>query len=232
MSQQAPSSGDDAEIGVRLRLGQTQLAPSTKASALRAAIEASNRGLRLPDLADSLNPDIVDADKAAAFVARLPGLAKQSPQLFAGRELLLGHGPLQIGSADPTTAASFADPFELQVVDVQGETLLARTTVTALPALARERAAEARARLLAENERVVALEARLGAAGAVEEQRKLLDTLTPARSRRSALARTWLVNARALSEQPEADAASKADAMAATKAAKDYALPGRGSMPG
>ena len=218
-------------IGFGLRLGHTRLAPATTMQALRSAIDESNRRFRLEGLPDSLNPDIVDADKAAALVAALPAIAHKAPQLLAGRELLLNHAPMQVGSADPTTAASFTRAFDLEIVEVQGETLLARTTVPAVPALARERSAEARTRLLAESARVVELEARLSAAEAVEAQRKVLDELTPSRSRRSALARTWWINARALSERPDADAASKADTAAAQRAAADYAMPSGVGMP-
>lgn len=218
-------------IGFRVRIGHTVLPASTERGALRAAIEQANRGYTQPGLPDALNPDVIDVDKAAALVAALPAIAKLAPQLLAGRELLLNHAPLRIGVADPTTAASFAQPFMLQVVDVQGETLLARSTVPLVPEMARARAIEAKAQLAAESERVGPLEARLQAAeGAVDRQRAVLDELTPALQRRSALARTWWSNARALGEAPDADAAAKADAAAALKAVDDYLLPGGGGM--
>ena len=218
-------------IGFRVRIGHAVLPATTDRAALRVAIEQANRGYAQPGLADALNPDVIDADKAAALVAALPAIAKLAPQQLAGRELLLSHAPLRIGTSDPTTAASFSQPFELQVVDVQGETLLARSTVPLVPEMARARAAEARARLAAENERIRPLEARLqAAAGAVDRQRAVLDELTPAQQRRSALARVWWSNARELSEAPGADAAAKADATAALKAVDAYLLPGGGGM--
>ena len=218
-------------IGFRVRIGHTVLPATTERDALRAAIEQANRGYTQPGLPDALNPDVIDADKAAALVAALPAIAKLAPQVLAGRELLLSHAPLRIGAADSTTAASFAQPFELQVVDVQGETLLARSTVPLVPEMARARAIEAKAQLATENERIRPLEARLhAAAGAVDRQRAVLDELTPALQRRSALARTWWSNARELSKAPDADAAAKAEAAAALKAVDEYLLPGGGGM--
>jgi len=85
--------------------------------------------------------------------------------------------------------------------------------------------------LAAENERIRPLEARLhAAAGAVDRQRAVLDELTPALQRRSALARVWWSNAHALGEAPDADAAAKAEAAAALKAVDEYLLPGGGGM--
>jgi len=105
------------------------------------------------------------------------------------------------------------------------------STVPLVPEMARARAIEAKAQLAAESERVGPLEARLQAAeGAVDRQRAVLDELTPVLQRRSALARTWWSNARALGEAPDADAAAKAEAAAALKAVDDYLLPGGGGM--
>ena len=240
MSQQPPDGpgnagsaapATDAPIGFQVRLGHSQLAPATTMAALRAAIDASNRGFRVEGLPDALNPDVIDPDKAAALLLALPTIARKSPQLLAGRELLLTHGPLQIGSADPTTAASFARPFDLEVVDVQGETLLARSTVLPVPEMARLHAAEAREKLRAEKELIALLEARLSGAADVGQQRKLLDDLTPAQWRRSALARAWLINARAVSDRPGAGAAAKAETDAALKAVNDDVLPSGTGMP-
>lgn len=221
----------DAAIGFRVRIGHSVLPPTTTLGALRAAVEQSNGGFRLPGLPDRLNPDIIDVDKAAALVAALPAIVQRSPQLLAGRELFINHAGLRIGASDPTTVAGFAQPFDLQVVDVQGETLLARSTVPAVTQMARERAAEARAALSAENERIRPLEARLRAAtGAAEQERAILAELTPALWRRSALARAWWANARETSDLPGADAAAKAETEAALKAVNDYLLPGGAGM--
>lgn len=216
----------DAAIAFPVRIGHAVLAPAATFGALRAAIDRSNRDYRLADLGDHLNPDVIDADKAAALVAALPAIAKRSPQLLGGRELYLNPTYLRIGTADPTTAAGFAQPFDLETVDLQGQTLLARATVPTVPDMARERAAEAKSRLTAEHARIGPLEARLGAASAsVEQQRAILGELTPARSRRSALARVWWNIARDSSERAGTDAAAKAEAEAALKAVNEYLLP-------
>jgi hypothetical protein len=226
------AQSDQAMLGFRVRIGHTALPPTTTIGALRAVVEQSNRGFRQPGLADALNPDIIDTNKAAALVAAVPALAQKSPKLLAGRELYLNHAGLRIGAADATTAASFAKPFELEVVDVQGETLLARATVPVVPQLAQERATEAKVKLATEQQRIGPLEAKLrAAAGVVEQQRAILDELTPALWRRSALARVWLANARELSDQPGADAEAKAQMEAASKAVNDYLLPTGAGMP-
>lgn len=187
-----------------------------KFGALRAAIDRSKHDYRLADLGDHLYPDVIDADKAAAPVAataRRPR-AVPEPNLSANRH------------ADPTTAAGFAQPFDLETVDVQGQTLLTRATVPTVPDMAREGATEAKRRLTAEHARIGPLEARLGAASAsVEQQRAILSELTPARSRRSALARVWWSIARESSERAGTDAAAKAEAGAALRAADQYLLP-------
>jgi hypothetical protein len=224
----------DAAIAFRVRIGHSVLAPTTKLSALRAAIEKSNRGLSQPGLTDTLNPDIIDVDKAMALLAALPAIVRRSPQLLAGRELYLTNAGLRIGSADPTTLDGFNRPFDLEVEDIQGDTLLARSTVPVVLQLARERAAEAKIGLMAENARIKPLEARLQAevaANAVEKQRSILDELTPARQRRSALARVWWGNARELSERPGADAAAKAETEAALRAVNEFLLPSGAGMP-
>jgi hypothetical protein len=229
-AQLAPSAG--TAIGFRLRIGHTTLPPTTTGGGLRAAIEQANLGFRRPGLDDTLNPDIIDADKATALVAALPGIARRSPQLLAGRELSLSHAGLRIGAADATTAASFAKPFELEVVDIKGDTLLARATVPVVLQLARERAAQAKAELAIENQKIVPLQAKLrAAADVIEDKRAILDELTPALWRRSALARAWSANARELSEQPGADAEAKAQTEAASKAVKEYLLPTGAGMP-
>lgn len=223
----------DAVIAFSVRIGQAVLAPSTTHAALREAIERSNRSFRLAGLADRLNPDIIDADKAAALIAALPAIAQRSPRLLAGRELYLSHGGLKIGAADPTLLAGFAQPFDLEVADIQGQTLLARATVPVVARIASERASEAKAQLAVENERIAPLESRLRASAAapVEQQRAILDELTPAQWRRSALARVWWANARETSARAGADAAAQAETEAALKAVNAYVLPTGSGMP-
>lgn len=228
----ADARSANAPIAFRLRLGHSVLAPTTTIGALRSAIDQFNRAVRLPGLPDKLNPDVIDADKAAALVTALPMVAQKSPQLLAQRELYLTPDGLRIGTADPTTADGFAQPFELQTVDVQGQTLLARTTVPVAPQMARERVAEAKAMLSAENEKITPLEARLRAAtDAVEKQRSILDELTPARQRRSALARVWWRNALELSELAGAQPETKLETETALKAVNEYLLPSGAGIP-
>ncbi len=224
-----PASGPrfaDAPIGFRVRLGHNSLESTTTLAAFRAALEVWNTSNRVVDLPDSLNPDIIDVDKAFALIVALPAIAAQSPQLMARHVLFLNHGPLRIGATDPTAAADFARPFKLEADDIQGETLLAKSTVPTVARLARANAVSSKARLLIEHAKIITLEKRLEAASdSIAAQRAILADLTPALWRRSALARVWWSNAVALSQSHGAGAESLADADAAVKALNTYLLP-------
>jgi hypothetical protein len=228
------ASSADTPLAVGVRIGHTVLPPTATMGALRLAIEEFNKRSRLPGLVDELNPEVIDVDKALALMTAVPALAKKSPKQFAGLELSLSSGSLQIGSANPSLLASFAKPFKLEVVEVKGTSLLARTTVPLMPQLARKRSTEAQRQLVIENQLIEPLEAKLRAAPDLAEQKRaILDELTPALWRRSALARSWLDNARFLNEQPGAGVAEKAEVEAARKAVTDYLLVGAGAgMPG
>jgi hypothetical protein len=229
----ATAATADAPIAVSVRLGHTVLAPTATIAALRAAIEQSNDRMRLPSLADELNPEMVDVDKALAVIAAVPALVKKSPKRMSRLELNLRDAGLHAGSADPTTVASFLKPFKLEIVELKGESPEFRAKVPVVLQLARERANQAKRQLTTENVRIGQLEAMQSSAPDGSAQRLALrDELTPALWRRSALVRVWSANAELLSEQPGADAAAKADADAAGKALNAYVLPGRGGMPG
>jgi hypothetical protein len=223
----------DAPIAVSVRLGHTVLPPTATVAALRAAVEQSNARMRLPGLADELNPEVVDVDKALAVVAAVPALVKKSPKRMARLELNLRDAGLRASSADPTTIASFSKPFKLEIVEIKGESPEFHTTVPVVLQLARERATRAKRQLVTENARIEQLEAiRSSTPDGSAQRLAVRDELTPALWRRSALVRVWSANAELLREQPAADAAAKADADAAGKALNAYVLPGRGGMPG
>jgi hypothetical protein len=215
----------------KLRLVHRIVEPGTPLADVRAAIEAFNAETRLPGLDDRLNPDIVDADKAQALLAALPSLPPASLQPLAGRMLMLNADGLKLGASAPTSAADFGRPFDLQIEDVQGETVLGRVTVPDDLRLARQRAADAKAQLPAADQQVRALEARLQAAPTADQQGALQAELLTARYKRSALARCWRAHAKTISEQAGADAAAKGELDAATKAVSEYLVLPRTGMP-
>jgi hypothetical protein len=229
----AAAPAADAPIQVGVRIGHTVLPPTATFKALRAAIEQSNSRFRLAGLVDELNPDIIDVDKALALMAFVPTFAKKAPKRFASRLLYLSNGGLRIGSADASMAAGFFGPFKLEVEEVKGELLLARSTVPVVPQLARERSTQAQSQLAAENARIDQLEVAMQAAPEASEQRRaMLNERTQALWRRSALVRSWSANAELLNRQLGAGAAAKAEVEAAEKAVKKYLLVGAGGMPG
>lgn len=214
----------------KLRLVHTIVEPGTSLAAVRATIEGFNRDMRLPGLDDRLNPDIVDADKALALLAALPSLPPASLQPLAGRMLMLNADGLKLGTSAPTSPADFGRRFDLQIEDVQGETVLGRVTVPDDLGLARQRAADAKAQMPAANQQVQALQARLQAA-TTAEQSAIQSELFTARYKRSALARAWRNHAKTVSERSGADSAAKADLDAASKALSDYLVLPRTGMP-
>lgn len=218
-------------LGIDVRIGHALLRKGTTAAALGAAIEDYNRDLRLPGLPDHLNPEIIDAAKATSLLAALMRHPQSSLQQLAGKALHLSYAGLRVGAAAPTTPDSFSMPFGLEVVDIQGETVLARVNVPSVMQIVRERSAEARKQLAAEVQQVQSLEPRLRAAAGTDQDKRLLDELTLVRRRRSAVARVWQASARELSELAVADTAAKADYEAASKAASEYLLPGGVGMP-
>jgi hypothetical protein len=232
-SKSAPTAAADAPIGIGVRLGHAVLPEDATVSMLRAAIELSNSKFWWPGLANELNPSIIDVDKALALLAAVPSLPKKTRNRLAGLQLSLNHRDLQVSSAAPTTAASFAKPFALEIVEVRDKTLAARTTVPVVPELARERAKAAQQQLSAESKTIESLEAlRLAEPQLGDPQRKTVQELTAARWRRSALVSSWRANAELLSKQPGASAADTAQSAAANQAFKAYHLLGGYGMPG
>lgn len=203
---------------VLLRVGQ-QTVPGAPGPGLAAAIEAANQAARIPGLADTLNPGIIDPDKAARFVAALPKQPAATLARIAGHELALGAGGLGVGAAAPTRADAFGT-FELVVDDVQGRNVLAHTSVAPDPALARSRAAEAKA-ALQEAEAAVTRAERANAG----------DEIGHTRRRRAAAAGAWRLNAAAWAKGAPGDAAAQEALAASQKAARAYAMPS-GALPG
>jgi hypothetical protein len=217
---------------IKLRVGFAVVDGPAWRAELTPAINESNRKARLEGLADQLNPAILDAEKVAAFLAVLPKLPAETLRSLAGRTLSLDSAGLMLGASAPTRPATFAGPIRLEIEDVQGDVVHAGLILQVDCARARERAAEARARIKTADDEVKALEARLPAAsGTPDKERETLLALSVARRCRSAVAYVWQKNAKAWTECDGADSAAKADLAAAARAVDSYALPLGSGMP-
>ena len=207
-----------------LRAGH-DVVPAAQTAAVAAAVEASNRAQRIGDLPDALNPGIIDPAKATALLEALHKMPADALAAIGNKALYLNSPGLQIGATAPTTPASFARPFRLEVVEVQGETVLARATVVVDCDVARRNVGEARARLADAEQRVKALEAKGGG------DRVALIALSDARAQRFAIAKTWRQNASAVMQCGGDGAAAQADLTAAEQAVKTTIVAPRTGMP-
>jgi hypothetical protein len=131
---------------------------------------------------------------------------------------------MQIGVTAPTTLASFAQPFQLEVEDVQGETVLAHATVSVDCDLARTHVGQARAGLAKAERTVKALE------GAGGNDAAALRAVSDARAVRFAIVQTWRENAAAV-VQCSGGAAAQADLAAAERAVQATIVPPHTGMP-
>lgn len=217
---------------ISLRIGATVVNGPKWQEELPAPLEQYNRKVRLEGLPDHLNPAVIDSEKVAAFLKALPQFPAESLKPLAGRTIWLDYGGLLLGASAPTRPAMFTGPMKLEIVEVQGQVVHARLVLKVDCDLARNRAAEASARIGPTSDEIKALEARLSAvAGTPEQERDVLTALSVARRRRSALAYVWQKNATARAECDGTDAAAKADLEAAVRAVDLYGMPLGTGMP-
>ena len=113
---------------------------------LSAAIEESNRAARSAKVPDQLNMDVIDPEKASAFVAALQTLPPDTLKALAGKTVFLNHEELMLASAAPTLAAGFRDGSKFAIADVRGDLVLLRFLGPVDCKLAQTRASETRAR--------------------------------------------------------------------------------------
>jgi hypothetical protein len=199
--------------GLRLNINRSIVA-AADTKAVAAAIAAANARARDPSLPDAFNPALIDPAKAEALLTALLRPPGDAVAPLAGRALELNPMALRIGTSSPTTAASFARPFTLEVASEHGDTVIARAVAPVDCDIARDRAAEARRRTEAADREYKA------ATG---------DAIMAARLRRYALSRVWLDNAGAQAECAPNDAAAAADRDAAERTMKASVVIG-GSM--
>jgi hypothetical protein len=211
---------------IKLRVGHTDLNSPLRLSDLAAAIDKANAQARLEGLPDHLNADIIDREKAQAFVIALPRLPDDSLKPLSGQKLFLDYGGLMLAASAPIRPSAFSQPFKIEVVDVQQSAVLARVTVQPDCDLAHQRADEARAQVKSLEETVNRLEAQSSASDPAT-----VSALSAARSKRFAAARAWEQNARAWAACPQADSAAKAGLAAAARAVDAYAVPSGRGMP-
>lgn len=160
-------------------------------TALRAALAANAEHVRLPGLADDLNPLVLDPARVEAFIA---GLVRQPDKVLArleSRWLPLGVEEMYLAAASPIDAASIAAGFQLEVADEDGAVAHASIRVPARQDYALSVVARARAAFSAFDAEVSALEA----GGAVPF------VLMQAKWRRFAAASVWRTASSCLVEQ-------------------------------
>ena len=215
---------------LKVRAGFATVAAAS-ASAVAEAIATSNAESRLEGLPDTLNPGIIDPAKAEALLRALPGLPPDMLAPLAGRALYLNAAGLRVGASAPTTPASFAAPFRLEVEEVQGQLVIARATVPTDCGLARTRAAEARQQTGASELEVKALEARRRSAAGKPDEGEALRALSSALSRRSAAANAWRQNADAVAHCSPGDAVAAQDLAEAKRVAAATVTPPHTGMP-
>jgi hypothetical protein len=216
----APPPSAAALHGISLRIGEQVVPLSTPAARdLREAIEAANHRNRVEGLPDTLNPSIIDADKAARFVAALPAQPAETLERLSGHELAVDWSDLGLGAADPTRADAFSAPFRLIIDDVQGRQVIAHTTVPVDPALAKSRAADAKAAFDAAQADVTAMEA----------VHPMPTGASSARWRRSQAAFAWRLNAAAWAKSAPQDKQAATSLATAKAAVANYTMPSGGN---
>jgi hypothetical protein len=222
MAEAAPP--DPGAAGLRVRVGHVTV-PLESGGAVTEAIERSNAIVRVPDLPDALNPDIIDPAKAAAFLAALAKLPWSDLAPLAGHSVYLNAPELPVRTTSPTTPDSFSRLSGLEVADLQGDTALTRVRLPLDCALAEAQANSARRALADVDQAVTALERRHVAAENGPDEASALHALSAARARRFAIASTWLENASAVSACRPDDAKARADRNAAHAEVNASAMP-------
>jgi hypothetical protein len=185
---------------------------------LRVALNANAEHVRLPGLADDLNPLVLDPARVEAFLEGLPRQPVTALNRLDGRWLALGTEGMHLALASPVEAESIAAGYELIVPDEPGTVVQAAMRVPLRMAYAEAVAARARSTLRELEGEVAALEANDGPYA----------TLWNAKWRRFAVATVWRLASKALAE---ADRQFKRDHQDAAAAISRYVTPPWVGMP-
>ncbi len=197
------------------------------AQALDAVIDAitrANRDAAIEGLDVLLNPGLIDAARALAFLAALTALPLAELRQLGGRSLYLAAPGLPLRMTSPTSPASFAALKGLTGLDIQGETVLATARLQPDCDLAATQAASARAALEPIGE-AIAKQTELQDATTGADEAHLLQALNALRRRRARIAAAWSENARAAADCTPRSPAALQERAAARKAASAFALP-------
>ena len=187
-------------------------------AALRAALSANAEHVRLPGLADDLNPLVLDPARVEAFIE---GLVRQPESVLArleSRWLAIGVEELHLSTASPVEAEVIAAGFDLVVTDEDGAVVQASMRVPLRQRYAQGVAERAKAALAEFDAEVTTLEASGAAAFA----------LMQAKWRRFAAALVWRGASRPLAE---ASRKFKTELRDASKAARRCVMPPWAGLP-
>src|SRR5436305_895065 len=83
-------------LNIKLRIGHKVLDSATWRSELSNAMEEANRKVRIANLPDHLNADVIDREKASAFVAGLQKLPAETLKPLAGKTVFLNYHELML----------------------------------------------------------------------------------------------------------------------------------------
>lgn len=179
---------------------------------MRAALVANAEHVRLPGLADELNPLTFDVARVTAFIEGLPTQAVKTLDRLDGRWLVLGTEGMQLTLVSPVEADTIAAGYELIVPDDAGTVVQATMRTPLRIPHAAGVAARARA-VLREIEREVAT---------FESNAGSYSALSNAKWRRFAVATVWRLATKALAAS---DRQYKSELRDAEEAVLRYVVP-------
>lgn len=180
--------------------------------ALRAALSANAEHVRLPGLADDLNPLVLDSARVEAFIEGLVRQPETVLRRLESRWLAIGVEGLYLAASSPVTAATIASGFELVLADEDGSVVHAQMRVSLRQDDAQAVATRARTALARFEAEVATLEA--NAAGTF--------VLMQAKWRRFAAASVWRIACRALLDISRS---FRSEARRAEQAVANYVTP-------
>lgn len=196
---------------IQLELGSVRVGGETDSplEELLLACESLNTSARIKDLSDHLNPNLIDPAKLIAFLRYFPHLPANSLAQFSEQTILLEDEALSLSRIDPISPESFEAGFELNITEWMYDTIMIlKLRIVKDADMAKTLIQEAKQVLTQSSQEIESLEeSRFRIQGDDPQTlRSILDDLSHARMRRSALATTWLRNAKALAQlHPDED---------------------------
>jgi len=217
---------------ISVRVGSTVTPPGDGVlERVARSVERRNVSVRLSDLADELNPEILDGEKVQAFLEGLPSVPGETLTRLRGRTLYLNTMPL--GASQPVLASAIRQRYKLLLpAEELGEVVTQADIDAVIDAdTARRRSSMAHDALLRYSQHVSQLDARLSAINHdASERATLLREVSEARWRCHAAALTWRDNLQYL-VRIKPTVAVQQELQEANAAAKKYLAPPRTGMP-